>query len=180
MSSQSGFTPSATEEKKSKAKANVLDAIKNVASKLVATPMGKGEKREATSPPIPPEQQYEKKSRDDESEGAIFGGDSEDEQHESAFDGSPSMHVFSKPLYPSDILQIASELTSMMMPEIATYFKGQLPDFQQMVRKEFQEATKSLSIQLSSAMSENANLKKTCSKLEKRVAKLELENDALE
>ena len=29
-------------------------------------------------------------------------------------------------------------------------------------------------------MTENANLKKTCSKLEKRVAKLELENDALE
>ena len=35
-------------------------------------------------------------------------------------------------------------------------------------------------MQLTSAMTENDNLKKTCSKLEKRVAKLELENDALE
>ena len=57
---------------------------------------------------------------------------------------------------------------------------GQMPDFHEMVRKEVQEATKSLSTQLTSAMTENANLKKTCSKLEKRVAKLELENDALE
>ena len=59
----------------------------------------------------------------------------------------------------------------MMMPEIATLLKGQMPDFQQMVRKEVQEATKFLSTQLTSAMTENANLKKTCSKLEQRVSK---------
>ena len=71
-----------------------MDAIKNAAGKLVATPVGKGEKREATSPRIPPEPQYEKKSRDGESAGTILDGDSEDEQHENVFDASPSMHVF--------------------------------------------------------------------------------------
>ena len=47
-----------------------------------------------------------------------------------------------------------------------------------MVRKEVQEATKSPLTQLTSAMTEKAYLKKACSKLEKRVAKLELQNDA--
>ena len=77
-----------------KKKANIMDAIKNAAGKLVATPMSKGEKREATLPAIPPEPKYEKKSRDGESAGAVLGGNFKGEQHESVFDGSPSMHVF--------------------------------------------------------------------------------------
>ena len=64
-----------------------------------ATPGGKGEKRDATSPPIPPKPQLEKKTRDETARAAAdttndidIGGDIADEQ------GSPShIHVFSKP-----------------------------------------------------------------------------------
>ena len=68
-------------------------AIKNVAGEIAPTPMGKGEKREASSPLLPQEPQYEKRSRDDngsmEPVETIIGGDTEDEQHENALGGSP-------------------------------------------------------------------------------------------
>ena len=159
-----------------------MDVIKTAAGKLAATPVGKGEKREATSPPVPHEPQHEKKSRNDDavSEDTISAGGDEDQQQKLAQNEPSDVNVFSNPMHPSDILQIATELRSMMVSELADLIKEQMPNFQQMVRHEVQEATKSLSAQLVNVTAENDNLKQTCSKLEKRVAKLEQDNNASE
>ena len=62
-----------------------------------ATPGGKGEKRDATSPHIPPKPQLEKKTRD-------TPGDTSETQDEATMDeneASPA-YVFSKPMHPNN------------------------------------------------------------------------------
>ena len=154
-----------------------------------ATLGGKGEKRDATSPPIPPKPQLEKKTRDETAGDAAdttndtdTGGDIADEQ------GSPShIHVFSKPMHPSDIVQIVNELRGLMLPEIKTIISDNTPDTKTIVFEAVKKATLPLTKNINDVVTENNTIKERCSKLEKRVAELEsanntrkLETDALE
>lgn len=161
-------------------------ATQNAGSKLISTPASKGEKREASSPPIPPEPQPEKKCR----EGSSTSDDtatSEDDvvdvldlQQSSSLGASPSLHVFSKPMHPTDIIQIAAELRSMMLPEISAIIKDQTPDIGKIVFEAVKQATSSLVKEVEAVKSENKKMKEANSKLEERVIKLELDNDSLE
>lgn len=56
----------------------------------------------------------------------------------------------------------------------------QKPDTKQMILEAVREATSSLTAELRSMKTENTELKNSCNELKQRVAKLELENDALE
>ena len=157
-------------------------------SALTNTPGTKGDskKREASSPLIPPEPQLEKKSREGSS-SAEFGdtltcdGDmADDEQEHSSVTESPSMHIFSEPMHPSDILHVASELRTLMLPEISSLMEDQKPDIRNIVCEAIREATSSLTAELHSVKAENTELKHLCNEPRLRVAKLELENDTLD
>lgn len=90
------------------------------------------------------------------------------------------MHVFSKPMHPSDILHIAAELRTLMLPEISALMAEQKPDIKDIVREAVREATSSLTAELHSVKTENIELKSSCNELRQRLTRLELENDALE
>ena len=147
-----------------------------------ATPGGKGEKRDATSPPIPPKPQLEKKTRD-------TPGDTSETQDEATMDeneASPA-YVFSKPMHPNDILQIVTELRALMLPEIKSIITEHTPDTKTIVYEAVKKATETLIKQIDSVSKENISLKEKCATLENRVSELEtanrsrrLENDALE
>ena len=146
-----------------------------------ATPGGKGEKRDATSPPIPPKPQLEKKTREEPSGDAKARGDNRENRDEEIIEtddpGSPShVHVFSKPMHPNDILQIVTELRALMLPEIRNIITENTPDTKTIVFEAVKSATDSLTKQINSVKTENASLREKCSKLEKRVSELETEN----
>ena len=150
----------------------------------LATPGGKGEKRDATSPPIPPNPQPEKKTREGSS-GHVEEQVEVDDQD--SFGSPPPVHVFSKPMHPNDIVQIVSELRALMIPEIRTIVRDNTPDMETIVYSAVKKATDSITKQLNTVVAENFSLKERCSDLENRVAELELgnttrrlETDALE
>lgn len=150
--------------------------------KQAATPGGKGEKRDATSPPIPPKPQLEKKTRE-------TSGDTSDTQDEAVMDENEASlaYVFSKPMHPNDILQIVTELRALMLPEIKSIITENTPDTRTIVYEAVKTATDTLTKQINSISKENTSLREKCATLEKRVSELEtanrsrqLENDALE
>lgn len=175
-------------KEKQQASARVISVadIADIAGHTLAnTPDGKGEKREASSPLMPPGPQHEKKSRDGSSsaeygDNLTFDDDVAEVEPPSSIGISPGMHIFSKPMHPTDILQIATELRSLMLPEIAVLIQEHTPDIKTIVFEAVKEATRSLTVEIQSVKSENAQLKNSHTELEKRVVKLELENDALE
>ena len=155
----------------------------NLTGNLAAIPGGKGEKRDATSPPIAPKPQLEKKTR----EASIGDNDGTgDIQEEAAMDENPA-YVFSKPMHPNDIVQIVTELRTLMLPEIKNIITENTPDTKTIVFEAVKKATDSLTKQINSVVKENTSLREKCATLEKRVSELEtanrsrkLENDALE
>lgn len=153
---------------------------------LPGTPVGKGEKREASSPLEPPESQLDKKSREGssssetESSHVMLEDHVTDMAQSNSIEASPDLHVFSKPMHPTDILQIASELRSMMLPEIASLIKDQSPDVGTIVLEAVKKATSPLTHVIESLTAENKQLKQSCSKMEEKILKLELDHDSLE
>ena len=149
--------------------------------KSAATPGGKGEKRDATSPPIAPKPQLEKKTRE-----ASLGDGTGDIQEEVAMDENPA-YVFSKPMHPNDIVQIVTELRALMLPEIRNIITENIPDTKTIVFDAVKKATDSLTKQLNIVVRENTTLREKCTELERRISDLEtanktrlFENDALE
>ena len=94
-----------------------------------------------------------------------------------------TVHLLSQPMAPTDIISIAAELQSLMLPEMAALIKNQLPDIKKIVK----ESTDTLSMEIKALREENAKLRADNSKLREDVDKLtqrvdmaETENDALE
>ena len=81
---------------------------------------------------------------------------------------------------PTDIVQMARELRSLMLPEISSFIKGQLPDIKAAIKTEVTEATNTLTSEIQSLRTENDNLRKDIDKLTERLIKDESDNDALE
>ncbi|MEW8544179.1 MAG: hypothetical protein AB2693_11655, partial [Candidatus Thiodiazotropha sp.] len=141
---------------------------------------------EASSPLKPPELQAEKRGREGSSSSVTESGhvmveeNMMDVQQSNSLGTSPDLHVFSKPMHPNDILQIASELRSMMLPEIAALIKDQSPDVGKIVLEAVKEATSSLTSQIEGIKLENKQLTESCSRMEEKIVKLQLDNDSLE
>lgn len=146
----------------------------DVGSVGVSTPFSKGDKRKASSP-LDAADADSKKSRLHSDGSNVSPMDDADE--------AAPVHLLSQPMNPLDIVSIASELRSLMMPEMANIMKGQLPDIRAIVN----ESTETLSSEIQTLRVENAKLRDENDKLRNdvrslttRVAKVETENDALE
>ena len=146
------------------------------------TPIGKGDKREASSP-LDAAGVDSKKTRH-------LSGDSTSSVMEEAIDteapdygvGVPgeSVHVLSQSVNPTDIALMTHELRSLMLPEIRNIIQGQLRDIKSTIKTEVTESTKKLTTEIQTLRAENATLKKDVELLAKRLSKAECENDALE
>lgn len=148
--------------------------LKKVASKAdaVSTPSNKDNKREATSP-LYSEVLLQKKTRH-ESEISATSELPDLPQSPS------SVHLLSQPINPVDIVQIATELRSMMLPELKALLADQIPEIKLMVVSAVKEATDALTEQVKVLQDENKRLLKANSDLEKRILQVECDNDSLE
>ena len=154
--------------------------LKKVASKAdpvnpVGTPSSKDNKREATSP-LYSEILQQKKTRH-ESE---ISGTTELPELPDLPQSPSSVHMLSQPINPVDIVQIASELRSMMLPELKALLADQIPEIKLMVVSAVKEATDVLKEQVKDLQDENKRLLKANSDLEKRLSQVENDNDSLE
>ena len=91
-------------------------------------------------------------------------------------DSETPIHVLPQPINPNDIVQIASSLRALMLPEI-----------KQVIRESMQDVTKTLKGEINKLQKdmedlqvENADLRKTNDELETRLSAVEYENDSLE
>lgn len=162
----------------------------NDENEQVGTPSCKGDKgdkkREATSP-LDAQDILQKKNRhasgssssSDNFESPVTGLDMNDIQP-NAGDFGDDVHLLSQPINPLDIVQIAGELRSMMLPELMALLTGQIPQIKGMVTEAVQEGIRSLNEKVSSLKEENKRLTKVNEDLEKRVTQIEHDNDALE
>ena len=91
-----------------------------------------------------------------------------------------SVHFFSRPMNPADIVKMATELRPLMRPEMNNLFKGQLPGIQSVVRVEVEKATATLKEEIGDLREENVNLRKVNDNLMARLEMAEGNNDALE
>ena len=91
-----------------------------------------------------------------------------------------SVHLFSRPINPADIVKMANKLRSMMLPEISNLIKGQLSDIQSVVRVEVEKATVTLKEEIGNLREENAYLRKVNEDLITRLDMTEGNNEALE
>ena len=143
----------------------------------------KGDKREATSP-LDAVDFDSKKSRhqSEESICLLEGGVPRVHEIEENVDDvipEPS-NLLSQPIVPTDIAGIASELRSMMLPEIFKIFKEQLPHTRKIVNTVVSEATDALKDEIQHLGDENASLKSENESLRERISKVESDNDLLE
>lgn len=154
---------------------------------LLNTPASKGDKgekgekkREASSPLLPEAALQEKKTRHES--GSSTSSKSQADKYEDSInemsvdlvtesdpDGNTQVHILSRPLLPDDIIQIATELRSMMMPEIKS-----------VVRDAVKEATHSLTVEVQHLQVENERLRNANTDLIRRLEIVEGENDNLE
>ena len=154
-------------------------ASNKVASSETSTPIGKGDKREASSH-LDAAGVNSKKTRHQSGDSATsemaitettdFGADGMDEP----------VHVFTQPVNPTDIVLMARELRSLMLPEISDIINGQLPDIKAAIKTEVTASTKALTTEIQSLRTENEKLRKDVDDLTKRLSKAESDNDALE
>ena len=146
------------------------------------TPLSKGDKREATSP-LDVGDTDSKKIRHHSGVGDTILMDDDVNDGTSSTGDTSLVHVLSQPINPLDIVNIAAELRSLMLPELANIIKGQLPDIKAIVK----ESTDTLSTEIQALRAENTNLhaenvrlRADVESLSTRVARVESENDALE
>ena len=122
------------------------------AKSVSSTPISKGDKREATSPLDTADFDSKKiRHHSEESisllEGVVLGAHAIEENVENVENVAVEpeyVHFLSQPIVPSDIVGIASELRSLMLPEISKLFKEQLPHIQTIVNTVVSEATGAL------------------------------------
>lgn len=145
-------------------------------------------KREASSPLQSQFAQPEKKNKqliESESESDTSFHDMrpiqelDEGQPLDAFDAH-QVHVLSRPMNPHDIVQIASELKAMMLPEISAIIQSSIPDFKTIVADAVKDSFKSLNDEVKTLREENVSLKNQNSELEKKVVEVENVNEALE
>lgn len=148
----------------------------NVEIAATGTPLSKGDKREASSPLDAQGVQPETKKTRQHS-GSSTSSTMDDADTASA--GYP-VHLLSQPMDPSDIVHIASELRSVMLPEISSLMKSQLPDIKAAVASAVKEVTATLKEELKTLREENAELREVNQGFETRLAQVESDNDALE
>ena len=154
----------------------------DVGSAGVNTPLSKGDKREATSPLDVGDTDTKKIRHHSGASDTILMNDDVNDGSSSTEDTS-LVHVLSQPINPLDIVNIAAELRSLMLPELANIIKGQLPDIKAIVK----ESTDTLSTEIQALRAENANLRAEnvrlsadVESLSTRVTRVESENNALE
>lgn len=151
----------------------------SVESAEINTPISKGDKRIATSPLDALETDLKKVRHQSQGSSANMSGE-DDTTGVTVGDDDGSLHFFSRPMNPDDIVNMATELRSLMLPEIGNLIKGQLPDIQSVVRAEVQKATTTLKEEIRNLREENANLRKVNDDLAARLDMVENQNDALE
>lgn len=150
---------------------------------VASTPNSRSDgKREATSP-LDVQDLQNKKTRHgsgssctsahSETEGDLFDVDPQPQ-----VDGA--IHLLSQPLNPPDIVQIATELRSMMVPELRALLTDMMPFIKTIVKEAVQEATGTLNEEVQKLKEENKNIKKANCDLEKRLSQVEYDNDSLE
>ena len=163
--------------------------LKLVSSRSIIseTPNKGGSKREATSP-LHSDLTSLKKTRPDmlgelqevsDAEGMV------DIQMEPGTAGD--VHVLSQPMNPSDIINVAKELRSIMFPELRSIIEGFKPYIKETVTEAVLEATKGLNNEIKQLKKENSQLIEANAQLatknvdlEKRLAAAESGNDSLE
>ena len=156
----------------------------------VATPSMKDDKKREASSPLY-QDTMQKKTRHipgEENSDGDFLGESHDTHAGSPMQTQSSdVHVLSQPVNPLDIVQIATELRLMMLPELKTLFSEQLPMMQKMVKTAVKEANSELNKQVKQLDTEVKGLKKENERLtdenndmRDRLSKIEYENDSLE
>lgn len=99
--------------------------------------------------------------------------------------GDSNVHFLSMPMNPGDIVTVASELKSIMRPEIQDLIRTEHCDFKEEIRKVVREAvtetvgelTDSFKEEIKTLRAENDALKKANSELQERVSLLEIAND---
>ena len=143
------------------------------------TTISKGDKREASSP-LDASGVDSKKTRHLSGHSASSAMEGTDTTDIAIADLDESGHVLSQLMNPTDIVQMARELRSLMLPEISNIIKGQLPDIKAAIKTEVTEATNTLTSEIQSLRTENDNLRKDIDKLTERLIKAESDNDALE
>ena len=158
------------------------------AKAVSSTPISKGDKREATSPLDTADFDSKKiRHHSEESisllEGVVLGAHAIEENVENVENVAvepESVHFLSQPIVPSDIVGIASELRSLMLPEISKLFKEQLPHIQTIVNTVVSEATGALKDEIQYLRDENASLQSENESLRERISKVESDNESLE
>ena len=90
------------------------------------------------------------------------------------------VHILSEPMHPNDILLIAAQLRTIMLPEIRVAVRDENADVKSVILNAVQEATGVMREELRELRSENDSLKLANKELEKRVAVFERDSHALE
>lgn len=90
------------------------------------------------------------------------------------------VHLLSQPINPLDIVRIATELRSMMLPELQKLITDMIPFIKTIVKEAVTEATGTLNDEVRKLKEDNENINKANSALEKRLSQVEYDNDALE
>ena len=152
-----------------------------------STPSAKDDKkREASSPIYAEDSLYVKKTRHftgdtlrpvvDTSDGTDYVDIMHVDDDDTGSEVAAPTHHFSRPLYPSEIIQIASDLRAMMLPEIKLVVKEAVSEATQSLKDNIQE----LRNNISDIQTENELLKKENKDLESRMAAVEQAIDGLE
>ena len=152
-----------------------------------STPSAKDDKkREASSPIYAEDSLYDKKTRHftgdtlrpvvDTSDGTDYVDIMHVDDDDTGSEVAAPTHHLSRPLYPSEIIQIASDLRAMVLPEIKLVVKEAVSEATQSLKDNIQE----LRNNISDIQTENELLKKKNKDLESRMAAVEQANDGLE
>lgn len=106
--------------------------------------------------------------------------DSDNEDATSKVDDDINTHYVSQPMNPDDICKIATELKGLMIPEVSTIVKGQLPDIRDIIADAVRNINENLRAEVSSLRAENTELRDQVRQLEQRVDKAEKAVDSQE
>lgn len=147
-------------------------------------------KREATSPLYSEVLLHKKPNRQDSTDstdssisepGSVVDlADIANKDDGAQIDADEAVHVMSQPMNPTDIIKIATELRSVMLPEMKALLDGMIPDIKQIVAEAVNDATDTLKAEIQELKNENQQLLKHNHNMEKRLMRLEADNDALE
>lgn len=156
----------------------------NSASGETSTPLSKGDKgdkkREASSPLDAQGVQLELKKNRHESGASVSSEGDNDISDLPMMGVECPVHLLSQPMNPSDIVQIASELRSIMLPEISQLIKNQLPDIKSIVLEAVNDLIAPLKDEIRALKEEVSGLKLANEQLEKRLIQSEYDKDSLE